>query len=91
MTWVSLPVDEMSKPLRALTLVNYINNRLILHEDVLKKVLESEEARNRPVAIISVAGMFRKGKSFFLNFILRYLKSKFHLLLDDGDIGRNCL
>ncbi|KAF4533568.1 hypothetical protein B566_EDAN001054, partial [Ephemera danica] len=64
----------MSKPLRALTLVTCKNDKLILHEDVLKRVLE--KSMNRPVAIISIAGEFRKGKSFFLNFILRYLKSK---------------
>ncbi|KAF4529080.1 hypothetical protein B566_EDAN014455 [Ephemera danica] len=66
---------SVSKPLRALTLVSYVNKKLILNEDVLKEILESEEARYRPVAVISIAGCFRKGKSFFLNFILRYLNS----------------
>ncbi|KAF4530397.1 hypothetical protein B566_EDAN017175 [Ephemera danica] len=66
----------MSEPLRALTLVSCENNKIILHEDVLKKVLESKEAKNRSVAVISIAGKLRKGKSFFLNFVLRYLKAK---------------
>ncbi|KAF4533577.1 hypothetical protein B566_EDAN001063 [Ephemera danica] len=66
----------MSESQKALTLVSCANGKLILNEDVLKKVFESEEAKNRPVAIISIAGVFRKGKSFFLNFVLRYLKSK---------------
>ncbi|KAF4518726.1 hypothetical protein B566_EDAN005178, partial [Ephemera danica] len=66
----------MSESLRALTLVSCENGKVMLHEDVAKEVLESEEARNRPVAVISIAGMLRKGKSFFLNFNLRYLKSK---------------
>ncbi|KAF4529094.1 hypothetical protein B566_EDAN014615, partial [Ephemera danica] len=66
----------MSDPEQALTLVSCKDGKMILHEEVAKKVLESVEAKNRPVAIISIAGMFRKGKSFFLNFVLRYLKSK---------------
>ncbi|KAF4530060.1 hypothetical protein B566_EDAN013964 [Ephemera danica] len=73
---LSLLVVKMSKTLRALTLVTCKDNKMTLHEDVARKVLGSEKARNRPVAVISIAGMFRKGKSFFLNFILRYLKSR---------------
>merc|ERR1712142_53508 len=33
------------------------------------------EIRDKPICIISVAGAFRKGKSFLLNFMLRYLEA----------------
>lgn len=33
----------------------------------------SDEVRDKKVVILSVAGAFRKGKSFLLDFLLRYL------------------
>lgn len=45
----------------------------VLQEDALSKILLSEKCRDRPVCVVSIAGDFRKGKSFFLNFLLKYL------------------
>ncbi|XP_065575255.1 atlastin-2-like isoform X2 [Artemia franciscana] len=45
-----------------------------LDEEALAEVLNQEYCRDKPLAIISVAGAFRKGKSFLLDFMLRYLK-----------------
>jgi len=42
----------------------------------LKKVLLSEELANRKVVVLSVAGAFRKGKSFLLDYFLRFLNNK---------------
>lgn len=47
----------------------------ILDEDALSKILNKDSIRDKPIAIISVAGAFRKGKSFLLNFLLRYLEA----------------
>ena len=44
-----------------------------LNMEGLKEVLFHPEVENRPVVIVSVAGAFRKGKSFLLDFMLRYL------------------
>jgi hypothetical protein len=52
------------------------DGRAELQENTLRAVLESDEARNRPVAIISVSGAYRRGKSFLLNFMRRYLEAK---------------
>ena len=46
----------------------------ILHEEELAKVLGHEKCGNLSVSVISIAGDYRKGKSFLLNFILRYLR-----------------
>ena len=51
-------------------------NRVELKEDVLRLVLESEAARDRQVMVVSVMGAYRRGKSFLLNFFLRFLKAK---------------
>uniref|UniRef100_A0A914ZS08 GB1/RHD3-type G domain-containing protein n=1 Tax=Parascaris univalens TaxID=6257 RepID=A0A914ZS08_PARUN len=47
-----------------------------LDEAALEKILLSPEVVDRKVSIISVAGAFRKGKSFLLNFFLRYLSAR---------------
>ena len=48
-----------------------------LNEDLLEEVLISDErVRDKKVVVISVAGAFRKGKSFLLDFFLRYLDRK---------------
>ncbi|KAK2709228.1 hypothetical protein QYM36_013030, partial [Artemia franciscana] len=47
-----------------------------LDEEALAEVLNQEYCRDKPLAIISVAGAFRKGKSFLLDFMLRYLKKQ---------------
>lgn len=47
-----------------------------LDEDALCEILMQEEVRDRYVVVVSVAGAFRKGKSFLLDFFLRYMHSK---------------
>jgi atlastin len=47
-----------------------------LSEEDLTRIILQENVRNRDVVIISVAGAFRKGKSFLLDFFLRFLYAK---------------
>lgn len=46
-----------------------------LDEASLEDILLRPDVRNKKVAIVSVAGAFRKGKSFLLDFFLRYLSA----------------
>jgi atlastin len=50
-------------------------HKFFLDEEALNEILNKDNIRDKPICIISVAGAFRKGKSFLLNFMLRYLKS----------------
>lgn len=47
-----------------------------LSEDDLTSIILQDNIRNRDVVIVSVAGAFRKGKSFLLDFFLRYLYAR---------------
>lgn len=47
-----------------------------LSEDDLTRIILQDSIKNRDVVIVSVAGAFRKGKSFLLDFFLRYLYAR---------------
>lgn len=55
-----------------------------LDEEALESILLADRVKDKKVVVLSVAGAFRKGKSFLLDFCLRYLNSQvndqvFHL------------
>ena len=47
--------------------------RFDLQTEILEKLLENEKVKDKRIAVISVTGAFRTGKSFFLNYLIRYL------------------
>lgn len=49
---------------------------LELNEVALEKILMDENLRDKPVAVISINGKYREGKSFLLNLLLHYLERK---------------
>jgi len=49
------------------------DHKFKLNEDNLQSILNHQKARMKKVCVVSVAGAFRKGKSFLLDFFLRYL------------------
>ncbi|KAH7976579.1 hypothetical protein HPB52_016520 [Rhipicephalus sanguineus] len=58
-----------------LQILNVDGRRLELDEHGLARLLLDERVKDHPVVVIAVAGAFRKGKSFLLCFLLRYLRS----------------
>lgn len=42
----------------------------------LEAILSKNEIKDREIVVISIAGAFRKGKSFMLNFFLKYLDER---------------
>lgn len=48
-----------------------------LNEDALTEILLQDDVKDRSVVVVSVAGAFRKGKSFLLDFFLRYMNCKY--------------
>ncbi|BES97122.1 Guanylate-Hypothetical protein protein, N-terminal domain [Nesidiocoris tenuis] len=52
-------------------------NKFSLNETALERLLLRKEVKDLPVAVISVAGAFNKGKSFLLDFFLRYANHQY--------------
>lgn len=50
-------------------------NRLTLDISSLERILLANDVKDKPVVVVSVAGAYRKGKSFLLGFFLRYMRS----------------
>lgn len=61
-------------PLQIVTSVE--THTFVLDEDTLTDVLLQDHVKDRFVVVVSVAGSLRKGKSFLLNFFLRYMYSQ---------------
>lgn len=47
--------------------------QIIVHTTKLTEMLMHPDVQNRKLMALSVIGAFRKGKSFFLDYCLRYL------------------
>lgn len=73
--WVSAKGVKLSgRPIQVV--VTKDDHTFELDEDGLEEVLLAHDVRDRKVVVLSVAGAFRKGKSFFLNFCLRFLNAQ---------------
>lgn len=61
------------------------DHTFVLHEDALKRLLLQDDIKDRAVVLLSVAGAYRKGKSFLLDFFLRYLDYTYNFGGGEGE------
>ncbi|XP_078086322.1 atlastin-2-like isoform X4 [Mustelus asterias] len=66
-----VPMKE-ARPIQVV-LAHEDNHHFDLDEESLEQILLQEHIRDLNVVVVSVAGAFRKGKSFLLDFMLRYM------------------
>lgn len=64
---------------RAIQIVNPSNHLFQLQIDELTPILENKNIKYRNVVVVSIAGAYRQGKSFLMNFFLRYLYAQVNL------------
>ncbi|XP_029608317.1 atlastin-2 isoform X3 [Salmo trutta] len=65
-------VEEKARPIQ-IVLAHEDDHKFELDTAALEKLLLQEAVRDLNVVVVSVAGAFRKGKSFLLDFMLRYM------------------
>ncbi|XP_060951873.1 atlastin-2-like isoform X2 [Limanda limanda] len=67
-----LPQAGRARPIQ-IVVANEEEHSFTLQEEVLERLLLQEEVQDLHVVVVCVAGAFRKGKSFLLDFMLRYM------------------
>lgn len=78
-------INNYSKD-KSIKLIDFDNNDIQYHENNLNDVI-SLVPNEMPISIISIVGAFRTGKSFILNFILRFLSDNSNKKLDNIDVN----
>ncbi|XP_048843547.1 atlastin-2-like isoform X2 [Brienomyrus brachyistius] len=66
------PVQDAIGPVQ-IVVTDEDEHRFELDEAALERILMQKHVRDLDVVVVSVAGAFRKGKSFLLDFMLRYM------------------
>ena len=61
-------------------LASSTNGAFQYNEAILKDILQHDLVKDRKIAIVSITGAFRRGKSFLLDFFLRYMYTNVSLL-----------
>ncbi|XP_037320981.2 atlastin-2 isoform X2 [Pungitius pungitius] len=67
--------DEAARPIQVV-LANEDEHSFELDAAALERILLQDHVKDLNVVVVSVAGAFRKGKSFLLDFMLRYMHSQ---------------
>lgn len=75
-----MSTNKRISPSGTLQVLKYdVDRKLVFFSKKLEDVLLKNDIKDREVAVISIAGVYRSGKSFMLNFFLRYLYSRVSL------------
>ncbi|MEN2495879.1 MAG: putative RING-H2 finger protein [Marteilia pararefringens] len=60
-----------------------------LDQDSLSQIFKQEDVQNLPVSVVAICGAFRKGKSFMMSIMLKYISQKYgpdnHFEWNDSD------
>ncbi|CAP32657.1 Protein CBG13900 [Caenorhabditis briggsae] len=84
-----LPAEPQA--VRIVEVVEETDHSFELNTDLLEQILLNPKVADKKVAVIGVAGAYRKGKSFLLNFFLRYLtwRSKADKVMGEVELDNN--
>lgn len=69
----NLSAPPEAEPVQLLDLISNANKTVTLTKGSIEKLFLNPLVSDRDVVVISIAGALRKGKSFLLNYVLRYM------------------
>ncbi|XP_070497858.1 atlastin-like [Chironomus tepperi] len=83
-------IAQKQAPVQLLQLSTGNDSTITLNADVVKNLFLNPKLKDRQVVVFSIVGAFRKGKSFLLNYLLRYLYAHYPSLtntelINEGD------
>lgn len=67
---------QFSQPPRAIQIITPENHSFRLNANALHAIFVNDNLKNRHLVVFSIAGPHRYGKSFIMNFFIRYLDAQ---------------
>ncbi|KAG5668477.1 hypothetical protein PVAND_016416 [Polypedilum vanderplanki] len=75
-----MPVINRHSHGEALNIITFNDNQINFNEEKLSQLLLHPQVKDREIAIVSIVGAYRKGKSFFMDYCLRFMYANFKSL-----------
>lgn len=66
-------VPSTAEPVQLLNLASGNKSDILYNEAAVKSLFLDPKLADRDVVVFSIIGAFRKGKSFLMNYVLRYM------------------
>lgn len=70
------PKASSSEKPKAESILKFDGNKVSIQHEVLEKIFKQKKIGDKSIAVISISGALRQGKSFMLNFLMRYLRNE---------------
>jgi hypothetical protein len=69
----------MSSVGQSLPLLRHQEDGFVVDKEAFRDILCQSDLLDRKLVVFSIVGEYRRGKSFFLNFVMRYLMNQVRL------------
>ncbi|CRK86733.1 CLUMA_CG000566, isoform A [Clunio marinus] len=70
-------IPSVASPVQLLNLSNGTKSDIVYNEEAVRNLFLDPKLEGRNVVVFSIVGAFRKGKSFLMNYILRYMYANY--------------
>lgn len=57
----------------AVSILSFVERKMVTNDELRESILLHPEVINRKIVVVSIIGAFRKGKSFLMDYCLRFM------------------